>query len=142
MGMGIVEPVDDVRISNPPSNPELLEELGQRFAKSGYDFKQLVRDICNSRTYQRSVQSNESNKEDTRNFAKASIRRIRAEILLDVISQVTNTQNKFRGLPSGASAVEIVDGRTSTFFLTTFGRASRDTAVSYTHLTLPTIYSV
>ena len=130
MGMGIVEPVDDVRISNPPSNPELLEELGQRFAKSGYDFKQLVRDICNSRTYQRSVQSNESNKEDTRNFAKASIRRIRAEILLDVISQVTNTQNKFRGLPSGASAVEIVDGRTSTFFLTTFGRASRDTVCS------------
>ena len=130
MGVGIVEPVDDVRISNPPSNPELLEELGNRFAKSGYNFKQLVRDICNSRTYQRSVQSNESNKEDTRNFAKASIRRVRAEVLLDIISQVTDTKNKFRGLPNGASAVEIVDGRTSTFFLTTFGRASRDTVCS------------
>ena len=130
MGVGIVEPVDDVRISNPPSNPELLDELGQRFAKSGYDFKQLVRDICNSRTYQRTVQSNDSNKEDTLNFAKASIRRVRAEVLLDIISQVTDTQNKFRGLPNGASAVEIVDGRTSTFFLTTFGRASRDTVCS------------
>ena len=130
MGVGSVEPVDDVRISNPPSNPELLDELGQRFAKSGYDFKQLVRDICNSRTYQRTVQSNDSNKEDTRNFAKASIRRVRAEVLLDIISQVTDTQNKFRGLPNGASAVEIVDGRTSTFFLTTFGRATRDTVCS------------
>ena len=130
MGVGIVEPVDDVRISNPPSNPELLEELGRRFSKSGYNFKQLVRDICNSRTYQRTVQSNDSNRGDTRNFAKASIRRVRAEVLLDIISQVTNTQNKFRGLPSGSSAVEIVDGRTSTFFLTTFGRASRDTVCS------------
>ena len=130
MGVGIVEPVDDVRISNPPSNPELLEELGKRFSKSGYDFKQLVRDICNSRTYQRSVQSNDSNRDDTRNFAKASIRRVRAEVLLDIISQVTDTKNKFRGLPSGASAVEIVDGKTSTFFLTTFGRATRDTVCS------------
>lgn len=68
--------------------------------------------------------------DDTRNFAKASIRRVRAEVLLDIISQVTDTQNKFRGLPSGSSAVEIVDGRTSTFFLTTFGRASRDTVCS------------
>ena len=130
MGIGIVEPVDDVRISNPPSNPELLEELGKRLSKGGYDFKQLVRDICNSRTYQRTVQSNESNKADSANFAKASIRRVRAEVLLDIISQVTNTQNKFRGLPRGASAVEIVDGRTSTFFLTTFGRATRDTVCS------------
>jgi len=130
MGVGIVEPVDDVRISNPPSNPELLDELGKRFAKSGYNFKQLVRDICSSRTYQRSVQSNDSNRDDTRNFARASIRRVRAEVLLDIISQVTDTQNKFRGLPNGASAVEIVDGRTSTFFLTTFGRATRDTVCS------------
>jgi len=130
MGIGIVEPVDDVRISNPPSNPELLEELGERLSKSGYDFKQLVRDICNSRTYQRTVQSNESNKADSTNFAKATIRRVRAEVLLDIISQVTDTQNKFRGLPRGASAVEIVDGRTSTFFLTTFGRATRDTVCS------------
>ena len=130
MGVGIVEPVDDVRISNPPSNPELLEELGKRFAASGYNFKKLVRDICNSRAYQRSVQSTDSNKDDTRNFAKSRIRRVRAEVLLDIISQVTDTKNKFRGLPLGSSAVEIVDGGTSTFFLTTFGRATRTTVCS------------
>ena len=126
-GQGIVEPVDDVRISNPASNPELLEELGKRFTDSNYNFKQLVRDICASRTYQLTPKSNELNAEDTRNFAKGSIRRLRAEILLDTITQVTATKNRFRGLPEGSRAVEIVDGRTTTYFLTTFGRASRDT---------------
>jgi hypothetical protein len=126
-GQGIVEPVDDVRISNPPSNPELLEELGKRFTESNYNFKQLVRDICASRTYQLTPKSNTLNAEDTRNFAKGSIRRLRAEVLLDAITQVTQTKNKFRGLPEGSRAVEIVDGRTTTYFLTTFGRASRDT---------------
>ncbi|MEN9573330.1 MAG: hypothetical protein RL514_1185 [Verrucomicrobiota bacterium] len=126
-GQGIVEPVDDVRISNPASNPELLEELGKRFTESNYNFKKLVRDLCASRTYQLTPKSNELNAEDTRNFAKGSIRRLRAEILLDAITQVTATKNKFRGLPDGSRAVEIVDGRTTTYFLTTFGRASRDT---------------
>jgi hypothetical protein len=130
LGQGIVEPVDDVRISNPPSNPELLDELGKRFQESDYNFKQLVREICNSRAYQRSVQSTKSNQSDTRNFSKSTIRRVRAEVLLDIISQVTDTQNKFRGLPNGSSAVEIVDGGTSTFFLTTFGRATRTTVCS------------
>lgn len=126
-GQGIVEPVDDVRISNPASNPELLEELGKRFTDSNYNFKKLVRDICASRTYQLTPKSNELNAEDTRNFAKGSIRRLRAEILLDAIHQVTATKEKFRGLPLGSRAVEIVDGRTTTYFLTTFGRANRDT---------------
>ncbi len=127
LGQGIVEPVDDVRISNPASNPELLEELGKRFTDSNYNFKKLVRDICASRTYQLTPKSNELNAEDTRNFAKGSIRRLRAEVLLDAIHQVTATKEKFRGLPLGSRAVEIVDGRTTTYFLTTFGRASRDT---------------
>ncbi|NBR86318.1 MAG: DUF1549 domain-containing protein [Verrucomicrobia bacterium] len=126
-GQGIVDPVDDVRISNPASNPELLEELGKRFTESNYNFKKLVRDICASRTYQLTPKSNATNAEDTRNFAKGSIRRLRAEVLLDAITQVTATKNKFRGLPEGSRAVEIVDGRTTTYFLTTFGRASRDT---------------
>ena len=126
-GQGIVEPVDDVRISNPASNPELLEELGKRFTDSNYNFKKLVRDLCASRTYQLTPKSNSTNLEDTRNFAKGSIRRLRAEILLDAITQVTATKNRFRGLPEGSRAVEIADGRTTTYFLTTFGRASRDT---------------
>ena len=79
MGVGIVEPFDDVRISNPASNPELLAEMAKRFTASNYDFKQLVRDICLSKTYQRSTQRNESNMTDELNFAHQNIRRIKAE---------------------------------------------------------------
>ncbi|MBM3845090.1 MAG: DUF1553 domain-containing protein [Verrucomicrobia bacterium] len=130
MGKGIIEPVDDVRISNPPVNPELLDELARRFTEYRYDFKKLVADICKSRIYQLSTRPNESNKLDNRNFAKAEVRRMRAEVLLDVISQVTDTRNKFQGLPLGARAVQIADGNVNTYFLTTFGRAKRDTVCS------------
>jgi len=126
-GKGIINEVDDVRISNPPVNAELLEALASNFTESGYDFKQLVRDICNSRAYQLSTQTNETNESDTRNFSHASLRRIRSEILLDAITQVTNTKNKFEGLPLGARAVQIANGNTSNYFLTTFGRATRET---------------
>jgi hypothetical protein len=129
-GKGIIDPVDDVRVSNPASNPELLDEIARKFTAYKYDFKKLVRDICTSRTYQLSTQANATNESDTRNFAKASIRRIRAEVLLDVISGVTDTPNKFRGLPLGARAVQIADGRTTNYFLTTFGRATRETVCS------------
>jgi hypothetical protein len=129
-GVGIVEPVDDIRVTNPASNPELFEELGQKLVEYKFDFKQLVRDICNSHTYQRSTVRNESNASDERNFAHANPRRIRSENLLDCISQITATKDKFRGLPLGARAVQIADGQTSTYFLTTFGRADRDTCSS------------
>jgi hypothetical protein len=130
LGVGIVEPVDDFRVSNPASNPELLEALGKRFTESKYDLKTLVRDICNSRTYQRSTRRNESNAGDERNFAHANLRRIKAENLLDTISAVTETKDKFQGLPLGARAVQIADGISSTYFLTTFGRATRETVCS------------
>ncbi len=126
-GFGVVHPVDDIRVSNPASNPALFEELGRRLVEYQYDFKRLVRDICNSHAYQRSVVRNETNELDERNFAHANPRRVRAEILLDCISQITDAQDKFRGLPLGARAVQIADGRTSNYFLTTFGRAARDT---------------
>ena len=129
-GSGIVEPVDDFRVSNPATNPELLEALGKRFTDSKYDLKSLVRDICNSRTYQRSTQRNPSNESDERNFAHANLRRIKAENLLDAITLVTETKDKFKGLPLGARATQIADGTTSTYFLTTFGRATRETVCS------------
>ena len=129
-GQGIIEPVDDVRVSNPASNPELLDELAKRFTAYNYDFKKLVRDVCNSRIYQLSSQPNETNESDTRNFARANLRRMRAEMLLDAISQVTNVKNKFQGLPLGARAVQIADGRVTNYFLTTFGRATRETVCS------------
>jgi hypothetical protein len=129
-GLGIVEPVDDVRISNPASNQELLDELGKRFTAYKYDFKKLVRDICTSRTYQLATEPTKSNEGDSRNFARGPIRRIRAETMLDVISQVTGTKDKFPGLPLGARAVQIADGQVSTYFLTTFGRPTRETVCS------------
>ncbi len=129
-GKGIINEVDDVRISNPPVNPELLDELAKRFTDYNYDFKKLVRDICTSRTYQLSTQTNTSNENDLTNFSHAHPRRLRAEVLLDCISQVTSAPNKFRGLPLGARAVQIADGNTTNYFLTTFGRAKRDTVCS------------
>ena len=138
-GIGIVEPVDDVRVSNPPSNPELYEALGQKFTEYNYDFKRLVRDICNSNTYQRATQRNESNEGDELNFAHGRIRRIKAESLLDCISQVTDTKDKFAGLPLGARAVQLADGRTSNYFLTTFGRSRRETACAAESTTDPTL---
>ena len=115
-GKGIIEPVDGVRVSNPPSNPQLLDELAKRFTDYNYDFKKLVRDACNSRTYQLSSATTESNKDDLRNFARSHLRRLRAEVLLDAISQVTETKNKFQGLPLGAKAIQIADGRVSNYF--------------------------
>jgi len=129
-GSGIVDEVDDVRVSNPPVNKALLDVLATRFVESRYDFKQLVREICTSNAYQRSTQANETNADDDRNFSKARLRRIRSEVLLDVVTAATATQNKFQGLPLGARAVQIADGNTSSYFLTTFGRATRGTACS------------
>ena len=130
LGRGIINEVDDVRVSNPPVNAELLDELGKRFTEYNYDFRKLVRDICTSRTYQLSTKPTESNASDHRNFAHAELRRIRSEVMLDCISSVTSTQDKFPGLPTGARAVQIADGNTATYFLTTFGRAKRETVCS------------
>jgi Protein of unknown function (DUF1549)/Protein of unknown function (DUF1553)/Bacterial Ig-like domain (group 2) len=126
-GRGIVHEVDDVRVSNPPVNGPLLDALAQHFTEYKYDFKRLVRDICTSRIYQLSTMTNDTNSFDERNFSHATLRRIRAELLLDCISQATETKDKFAGLPLGARAVQIADGNTATYFLTTFGRASRET---------------
>lgn len=130
LGRGIVHEPDDFRISNPPVNGPLLDELASRFVSSGWDFRGLVRDITSSKTYQRSCDPNASNRLDTTNFSHAAVRRIRAEVLLDVLAQATETTNKFPGLPEGARAVQVADGRTTTYFLTTFGRATREDVCS------------
>ncbi len=129
-GTGIVDPVDDVRVSNPPSNPELLAALAENLVTSKFDMRKLVKDICTSMTYQRSTKVNETNASDKKNFSHAQVRRVRAEVLLDAISQITETPNKFQGLPLGARAVQIADGAVSNYFLTTFGRAKRESVCS------------
>ena len=129
-GVGVVDPVDDVRVSNPPSNPELLDLLAQRLTDYKYDVRKLVKDVVSSAAYQRSSKPNASNAGDKLNFARAQVRRVRAEVLLDAISQITETPNKFQGLPLGARAVQIADGAVSNYFLTTFGRAKRESVSS------------
>ncbi len=129
-GRGIVDPVDDVRISNPPSNKELLEELGKKLAGYGFDKKKLVRDICNSRTYQLAAATNTTNELDEAYFSHCYVRRLRAEVLLDTITRVTGTEDRFALSPPGTRAVQIHTGEVSNYFLTTFGRAPRETACS------------
>jgi hypothetical protein len=129
-GRGIVDPVDDVRISNPPSNKELLEELGKKLAGYGFDKKKLVRDICNSRTYQLSATPNPTNELDEAYFSHGYVRRLRAEVLLDMLTRVTGTEDRFPLSPPGTRAVQIHTGEVSTYFLTTFGRAPRETPCS------------
>jgi len=129
-GRGIVDPVDDVRISNPPSNKELLEEIGKRLASYGFDKKKFIRDICNSRTYQLSATTNATNELDETNFSHSYVRRLRAEVLLDAISKITGTEDRFTLSPPGTRAVQIHTGEVTNYFLTTFGRAPRETPCS------------
>lgn len=138
-GLGIVEPVDDIRVSNPASNPELFQALGAKLTSYNYDFKQLVRDVCNSQAYQRTSQANPSNEDDLKNFSHAKIRRIPAENLLDCLTQVTEIQEKFQGLPLGSRAVQIADGQANSYFLSSFGRSLRTTACAGEATTEPTL---
>jgi hypothetical protein len=124
-GAGIIDPVDDVRVTNPPSNPQLLDELGRRMIEYNYDLRRMVRDICNSYTYQMSTHPRDPAITDTKNFAFAQVRRLSAEQLLDAIGQVTNTKTKFPSLPLGARAAEVADGASGIYFLDVFGRPPR-----------------
>src|SRR5262249_46377555 len=139
LGQGIVEPVDDARVSNPPSNPELLDSLASRLVASHYDIRPLIREVLRSRTYQLSTRRNDRNRWDERNFSHQKIRRMRAEVLLDCLSQVTGTTDRFPGLPKGGRAVQVPDGRVPNYFLTTFGRSSREKACSCEVQTSPTL---
>jgi hypothetical protein len=126
MGVGIVNPVDDIRISNPASNPALLDYIAKRLVEHNFDIRKLAREICLSATYQRSTRSNDSNELDTKNFSKATIRRMRAEVLLDAIADASGNSAKHAGMSQGMRAVEVADAKKTNYFLTTFGRATRE----------------
>jgi len=122
-GRGIVDPEDDMRATNPPANPELLDALAEHFIQSGFDLKDLIRTICRSSTYQLTAHPNEVNEGDTQSFSRFYARRLPAEVLLDSIDRVMGTDTRFRGLPSGTRAVELPDhGEVDNPFLNTFGR--------------------
>jgi hypothetical protein len=128
-GLGVIDPVDDIRAGNPASNPELLDALTEDFVKSGFDLRHLMRTICRSRTYQLSVATNKWNEDDKTNFSHALPRRLSAEQMLDAVAVATGVRPKFSGMPDGMRAVSLADGMIKgNDFLTLFGRPERQSS--------------
>ena len=125
LGRGIVEPLDDVRLTNPPSHPELLNALSQDFIDHKFDFRHLLKAIVASRTYQASASVTPTNIADEQNFSRAVLRRLDAEVLLDAICQTTGIPEKFDGVPAGSRAIQLWDSQVPHFFLGIFGRPVR-----------------
>lgn len=128
LGRGIVEPVDDFRDSNPPSNAKLLDELAAQFVKNNFSQKFVVKTILKSRTYQLSSRKNNFNKDDEIYNSHSNTRLLSAEQLLDAICQVTSVPESFAGLPPGTRAVSLADPPTDHYFLKIFGQPQREMA--------------
>ena len=127
---GLVEPEDDLRATNPASNPSLLDALAKEFLAEGTDLRALCRTICRSSTYQLSAQANEHNAADRQNFSRFFPRRLPAEVLHDAIDAVTGVPTKFANLPSGTRAIQLPDDsfNASSYFLSVFGRPDNASA--------------
>jgi hypothetical protein len=126
--VGLVEPVDDLRASNPPTNPELWRTLNKEFVASGYDLKHVMRLILNSRTYQLSSSTLPGNQADRKFFSHYYARRLPAEVMLDAVSAATDVPDEFKGYPTGTRAVQLPEPGVASYFLTLFGRSDRVTA--------------
>jgi hypothetical protein len=137
-GVGLVEPVDDLRVFNPPSNPALLDALAEYLAAHDYDLRALMRVILESATYQRASVPLPGNREDRRHYSRYYPRRLMAEVLLDAVSQATGLPGEFTTIdfpggdqqatdfyPKGTRALELFDSAVESRFLTTFGRNER-----------------
>jgi hypothetical protein len=128
LGVGLVEPVDDLRASNPPSNPELWQALNREFVAHKFDLRHLMRLLLNSRTYQLSSATRPGNATDGRFFSHYATRRLPAEVLLDALSQSTGVPDRFPGYPVGSRAGQLPDSGVRSYFLSLFGRSERVTA--------------
>jgi WD40 repeat protein len=130
LGVGIIEPIDDVRAGNPATNPELLDHLTREFIESGFDVCKLVRSIVTSRTYQLSVTTNEWNADDRTNYSHALARRLPAEVLYDALHRVTGSVSKIPGVPAGTRAAALPDSGIdlASGFFNTLGRPPRESA--------------
>jgi hypothetical protein len=128
MGRGLVEPEDDLRITNPPSNPDLLDALAGHFVESGYDLRELIRLIVLSQPYQFASDASDENLGDRRSYSRFYPKRLQAEVLLDAIDHVTENRTRFAGMPPGVRAVALPDTGFSSYFLTVFGLPSSATA--------------
>ena len=129
-GVGIIEPIDDIRAGNPATNPELLDYLTREFVNSGFNVQALMKQICKSRTYQLSVGTNQWNTDDRINYSHALARRLPAEVLYDTVHRVTGAVSKIPGVPAGTRAAELPDSgvELESGFFGTFGRPARESA--------------
>jgi hypothetical protein len=142
LGRGIVEPVDDVRLTNPPSHPELLAALARELSDHHYDFRHLLKTVIASRTYQSASTVTPTNVSDEQNFSRATFRRLEAEVLLDAICQTTGVPEKFDGVPAGSRAIQLWDSQVPHFFLSIFGRPVRNTACDCERVSAPNVSQV
>ena len=122
MGRGLVEPVDDLRATNPPTNPALFTALADDFRRQGYDLKKLLRTIMTSYVVWTSSLPNDTNGLDTRNYARHYRQRLRAEVLLDATCDITGVPEELEGMPAGSRSMEIWTHRVNSLFLDAFGR--------------------
>ncbi len=127
LGRGLIEPVDDLRTTNPASNPELLDALARHLIEQKYDMKAMIRLITSSRTYQLSTEPTPANELDEQNYSRALFRRLPAEVLMDAVCDVTGIDEKYQGVPRGYRAVQLWDSQVQHYFLKLFGRPSRTT---------------
>ncbi|MFN0068395.1 MAG: DUF1549 and DUF1553 domain-containing protein, partial [Limisphaerales bacterium] len=130
LGVGLIEPLDDIRAGNPPSNPELLDHLTREFVESGFNTRHILRQICQSRTYQLSLTRHRWNEDDRVNYSHAVARRLPAEVLLDAVYQVTGSTPNFPGAKPGTRAAQLVDSAVDlpSGFLANLGRPPRESA--------------
>ncbi len=130
LGAGLIEPLDDIRAGNPPTNPALLDRMTGEFVKNDFDVRSLIKTICKSRTYQLAISTNKWNKDDEINYSHALARRLPAEVLFDSIHRATGSTSKLPGLPPGSRAAQLVDGNVELpgGFLDLLGKPVRESA--------------
>ena len=126
LGRGLVEPEDDFRETNPPTNPELLDHLSEVLIENDFDLRNLMRKILNSHTFQLSSTPTELNYSDNQSYSHYLVRRLPAEVMLDAICHVTGVPEKYAGHPQGTRAIELWDNQLPSYFLDTFGRSLRE----------------
>jgi hypothetical protein len=139
MGRGLVDPIDDVRATNPASNEELFQALSKDFVEHKFDIKHLIRTVMNSTTYQLSSEANATNQDDRKFYSKYIVKRLPAEVLLDSLSQVTGVPTAFAGYPAGTRALQLPDTQVVSQFLNVFGRPARNICDSSERSFDPTI---